>query len=317
MTDVDTAPPRPARAKRRVSGLSIVIAVTALAGVLLLMYPTIAAWFTQYQQALEIDQYSGAVRDLGPNARTDAIAAATAYNAQLTDGSSVVAANERKPLAGQDAAAHDSYGTLLNADAEGLMARIRIPSIDADLPIFHGTSDDTLARGVGHLEGTALPVGGVGTHSVLTGHRGLATAELFDHLDQVKVDDTFTIEVFGEILTYRVISTTVVEPQDTETLYPQPGKDLVTLITCTPLGINSHRILVTGERVLPTPTDDVNAAGKRPDVPRFPWWAVILGGTVVVLVAYVWISSRPRRPVTALPPAGPVGQDGTDAHRGP
>jgi sortase A len=317
MTQTERARPR-TRRRARVSPITAIISATALIGLILLLYPGIASWFTQYEQALEIDQYSGVIRDLGPNARTEAIDAAHAYNEQLADGSSVVAANERKPLAGEGAEADALYQTLLNADDEGLMARIRIPSIDADLPIFHGTSDDILTKGIGHLEGTALPVGGVGTHSVLTGHRGLATAELFDNLDKVEVGDTFTIEVFGDILTYKVTSTTVVEPEDTETLYPQPGHDLVTLITCTPLGINSHRILVTGERLIPTPTADVDAAGAHPDVPKFPWWAVGLGAGVLVIGGYTWFSSRPRRvPVAALPPDVDVRDDDPDAHRGP
>ncbi|WP_372457104.1 class C sortase [Microbacterium allomyrinae] len=185
---------------------------------------------------------------------------------------------------------------MLRADETGLMARIKIPSIGVDLPISHGTSDATLAKGVGHLEGTALPVGGASTHSVLTGHRGLADAELFTNLDRVVVGDTFTIETFGEVLTYEVTETQVVSPDQTETLYPQRGVDLVTLVTCTPLGINTHRILVTGERILPTPVRDLDAAGQRPDIPGFPWWALGASGAVVVAGAYVWFSAR-RAPI--------------------
>src|SRR5690606_28125561 len=162
------------------------------------------------------------------------------------------------------------------------MARIKIPAIDADLPIFHGTSDSVLQQGIGHLEGSSLPVGGVGTHSVLTGHRGLATSTLFTHLDLMEGGDTFTIETLGEVLSYRVATIKVVQPDETESLYPQAGKDLVTLITCTPLGINSERILVTGERVLPTPHADAVSAAQPPAAP-FPWWAVQLGGGVVVV----------------------------------
>lgn len=168
--------------------------------------------------------------------------------------------------------------------------------IDVDLPIYHGTSDVTLLRGIGHLEGTALPVGGNGTHAVLTGHRGLAESELFTHLDRLAVGDTFTIEVFGQVLTYRVGETKVVDPSDTETLYPVRGKDLVTLVTCTPLGINSQRILVTGERVTPTPARDLAHAGARPDIPGFPWWVVVIGAAVAVLTLYVWwMGHAPRR----------------------
>ena len=269
---------------------SLGIALGFVLGVAVLLYPSAAGWFTQYHQSLRIDEYSATVRELAPQTRHEAITDAAGYNAALVDGSSVVGAGERKPVAdgGTDAA----YGDLLRADDAGLMARIKIPVIDADLPIYHGTSDEVLARGIGHLEGTALPVGGDSTHAVLTGHRGLADAELFTNLDRVAVGDTFTVEVFGEVLTYQVIDTKVVDPDETETLYPQRGEDLVTLVTCTPLGINSHRILVTGERILPTPPQDVKTAGQRPDVPGFPWWALGVGGAVVVAGAYVVFSAR-------------------------
>jgi len=131
------------------------------------------------------------------------------------------------------------------------------------------------------------------------------------------VGDTFTIEVFGEVLTYQVVTTEVVEPDDSKALYPDPDRDLVTLVTCTPLGINSHRILVTGERILPTPARDLAQAGAAPTIPGFPWWIVILCGVVVVGVFYVWFSGRVRRrrpsPATAShgSPAPSASEDGT------
>jgi sortase A len=136
---------------------------------------------------------------------------------------------------------------------------------------------------------------------VLTAHRGLPEATLFDNLDQVDVGDTFTIEVFGEVLTYRVFGTQVVEPDQTQALAPAYGRDLVTLVTCTPLGINSHRILVTGERVIPTPRADVAAAGHPPDIPSFPWWAVVIGGSLLGAALVVWRGGypRPRRAAAA------------------
>lgn len=294
----ERAPERPAAssAPRRLRPrlVPILVATVFFLGVLVVLYPTIASWFAQYEQSQRIGQYSSEVIDLGATARDDAIRAASAYNESLT-GIASVAANQRIPQSdgGGDL---DAYERLLAADSQGLMARIKIPSIALDLPIYHGTSDEVLRRGIGHLEGTALPVGGMNTHSVLTGHRGLASAELFTNLDRVKVGDTFTIEVFGEVLTYRVFSTEVVPPEETETLYPQQGEDLITLVTCTPLGINSHRILVTGERILPTPVADLEAAAAPPDVPGFPWWALGLVGTVLVLAVYVAATrSLPRR----------------------
>ena len=269
------------------------IGLTCLIGVGVMLYPTVAAWITQYYQSQLIVDYSSRVVQIPPEGRAAAIRQAEAYNAALTGGAEL-AANERLPLSGRADSGSDYHQTQL-ADENGLMARIRIPRIDVDLPIYHGTTDEVLRNGVGHLEGTALPVGGPTTHAVLTAHRGLAGAELFDNLDKVEPGDTFTVEVFGEVLTYRVVDTRVVAPEETETLYPWAGHDLVTLVTCTPLGINSHRILVTGERVLPTPVGDVESAGKHPTVPKFPWWAVLIGGTAAAVGGYVYLAGRPPR----------------------
>ena len=176
------------------------------------------------------------------------------------------------------------------------MARLKVPAADIDLPIYHGTDDETLLRGLGHLEGTSLPVGGQGQRTVVTGHRGLAEARMFTDLDKVQVGDTFTFEVFGEVLTYRVFDKKVVNPEETEALRSEPGRDLATLVTCTPLGINTHRILVTGERVYPTPQRDIDAAGAAPDIPGFPWWALGLLGGVSLIGLYIWRSGYPPRP---------------------
>ena len=281
---------RPGR--RRVSGLSVIIAIIGLLGASLLLYPSAAAWFTQARQSQEIDQYTDRIGELGQQRRADEIERAVDYNGTLVGGSSVVAAGERKPLSDVDPSSDIAYDQLLRADVQGLMARIKIPAIDVDLPIYHGTSDDVLEHGIGHLEGTALPVGGGSTHAVLTGHRGLATAELFTHLDELSIGDTFTIEVFGEVLSYQIAATRVVAPADTDTLYPQAGRALVTLVTCTPLGINSHRILVTGERILPTPVNDLTDAGRSPEIPGFPWWAVIFTAVLLAGGGYVILTRR-------------------------
>jgi sortase A len=303
--------------------LPLVIAVASMIGVGLLLYPSIAAWFSSVEQSQKIDDLTQGITDLGAETLRERLAEARAYNQTLTGAGAAVAANERLPLA-NDPRAEDTaqYFSMLRGDSEGLMARLKIPSIGVDLPIFHGTSEAVLEHGVGHLEGTALPVGGESTHSVLTGHRGLATSELFTNLDRVSVGDTFTVEVFGDVLTYRVIETEVVEPDDTESLLIRPGRDLLTLVTCTPLGINSHRILVTGEQVIPTPQADIDAAGDSPDVPGFPWWMLVAGGTVLLAVAYVWLSGRPPKALRSRAPtnrAGPTGASGapSSAHPDP
>lgn len=303
MTFTDSTPRRGTRRARRwrLRGLPLVIALICFAGVCVLTYPTAAAWTQQYFQSQNIRDLSEDVERVGAADLRAALEQARDYNAELTGGAEL-APNQRKPLADGSSATSARYEDLLNADGEGLMGRIQIPRIDADLAISHGTSDEVLEEGVGHLEGTALPVGGEGTHSVLTAHRGLATAELFTRLDEVVVGDIFTISVFGEVLTYRVRDTQVVAPEDTELLNSVPGEDLVTLVTCTPLGINSHRILVTGERIVPTPVDQAEAASRAPEVPRFPWWVLTLLGALVAVGIYVWWAGLPprRRDVIAL-----------------
>ena len=297
------------RGRWRLPVLALLVALVAWVGMLVALYPTVAAWFSQYNQSKVVDTYSSEVTSssLSPSV-TEQLAEARTYNAALSSGAQLEA-NHRLPT-GEGTSTNSSldYNSLLKADATGVMGRIKIPSIGVDLPIYHGTSDETLLKGVGHLEGTSLPVGGTGTHAVLTGHRGLASATMFTNLDKVGVGDTFTIEVLDQVLTYRVITTKVVDPSDTASLLPVEGKDLVTLVTCTPLGINSQRILVTGERVTPTPTKDVQAAGKTPDIPGFPWWILVLTGGTVVAVGYVWRSGYPTRKRVAK--ASPTGDHG-------
>lgn len=289
----------------RLPWLAVIVAVIALCGTATLLYPTVAAWFHQKTQSEVIERLSAEIDQEPPTGLGAALVQAHRYNAYLEGGAASLDAFSNVPEGEGSATSGPAYEDTLRADTTGLMARLKIPSIGVDLPIYHGTSDATLLRGVGHLEGTALPVGGEGTHAVLTGHRGLADAELFTHLDRVAKGDTFTIEVFGEVLTYRVTEIEVVEPSDTETLYPVRGADLVTLVTCTPLGINSQRILVTGERVTPTPIEDVQAAGAHPDVPGFPWWAVIGAAVLAALAFYVWLMGRaPRRSPRVLRNAG-------------
>ena len=268
-------------ARRRVPHGTAAACLLALIGVMIFLYPSAATWFSQLAQSHVISDVGSEMREAAGGTLETEIARARSYNDALTSGALLAQRGNVPQGTGVTAPAQaDAYDQLLRADAEGAMGRLRIPSIALDLPVYHGTSDSTLDRGVGHLEGTSLPVGGASQHSVLTAHRGLATSELFTHLDRVAVDDTFTVEVFGEVLVYRVIESRIVQPDQTESLVPQHGADLMTLVTCTPLGINSHRILVTGERVLPTPQADIDRAGSGPNGPGFPWWALAALGSV-------------------------------------
>ena len=280
----------PAR-RWRLSALSALPAVLALAGMLVFSYPAVAAWVSQYNQSRIVSDYHAQVDQAQPEAAAQ-IAAAHAYNDALSVGA-VLEANTNVPTGSGTGDQALDYESILSVNPAGLMARLRIPSIDLDLPVYHGTSDSVLLAGLGHLQGTSLPVGGAGTRSVITGHRGLAEATMFTDLDRVRTGDTLTLEVFGEVLTYRVTESRVVEPDETEALRAEPGRDLVTLVTCTPLGINTHRILVTAERVTPTPVADLEAAGGVSQLPRFPWWAVWLGGGTLLVGLYLWRAGYP------------------------
>ncbi|KWZ72231.1 sortase family protein [Winkia neuii] len=273
--------------------LPTLISVLALVGVCLLLYPSTAAWFSQYNQSKLVGEYAHKLESVRPD-RQAQLDAATAYNKALVSGAELKSG--ARIASGTGAARGTwSYNDILRADDSGTMGRVRIRKIDVDMPIYHGTSEATLLKGAGHLEGTSLPVGGASTRTVITAHRGLASARLFTDLDKLRKGDTFTLEVFGRVLTYRVFEVQVVAPSETRAIEPVPGKDLATLVTCTPLGINSHRILVTGERVIPTPKDDLAHAGGPSELPRFPWWALIFGGTVCAVGAFLTREVRAAR----------------------
>lgn len=265
-------------------GLNLLTTVLAMIGMSLLLYPTAASWVSQYHQS----KVTEALMTISANAEPSApeqLTQARRYNEAL-DSNALLSANERiatgRGELGEDDLGVRPYDSQLSPDSRGVMARLRIPSIDVDLPIYHGTSEETLLRGAGHLRGTSLPVGGQGTRTVITAHRGLANATMFTNLDRVAEGDRFVFEVMGEAFTYEVSNIEVIEPEETQSLLPQPGRDLATLVTCTPLGINSHRILVTGERVPPTPLVDMEAVGDTSPLPRFPWWLLIWGTAMVL-----------------------------------
>lgn len=302
LTDTALAPStrEGGRGRWRFPWAGAIVALVALIGVSVLSYPTVSQWFHQRDQsrivgdALKVNDHERKAE----NARQ--LALAHQYNDALSAGA-VLEKDHRLPTGsgqatGSAAGLPDYADILSDGSVDAVMTRLQIPGIKLDLPVYHGTSDETLLKGLGHLEGTSLPVGGVGTHSVLTGHRGLADSEMFTRLNEVDAGDTFSVSTFGEVLTYRVVSTKVVDPSDTASLKAESGKDLMTLVTCTPLGINSQRILVTGERVHPTPQQDIDAATKNPTIPGFPWWALWLSGSLLAAIAYIWRSGFQPKP---------------------
>lgn len=282
---------------------AFIAALTIVLGVGTVLYPQVAAWFDQVEQARVIAMGLEALQTSPNNDeiyRAEQLAAAREYNDSLASGV-LVEANTNKPTGSGTTTSDVDYYSLLSVGKEGIMTRLTYDEVGVDLPVYHGTSDEVLNKGVGHLEGTSLPVGGQGTRSVLTAHRGLSSATLFTHLDQAELGDTFTLETMGETLAYRVVDYQVVEPHETETLTADPNRDLVTLITCTPLGINTHRILVTGERIFPTPAGVEENAGQDSELPGFPWWALIFTGAVAASAGYVWWSGYPVKPKKNAP----------------
>jgi len=277
----------PPKAKWRPNFILILTVLLAVVGASVLAYSPAASWINDYNQSLIVRQYNDAIKKVKPTA-SQQLSVARRYNADLSAGA-VLEANTHVPLGnGTSTQKSYDYWELLETP-NGAMSRIQIPAIGVDLPIYHGTSDETLLKGAGHLQGTSLPIGGKNTHSVITAHRGLADSTMFTNLDKVKVGDTFTLTTFGQVITYKVFDTRVVAPEDTARLRQEAGRDLVTLVTCTPLGINTHRILVTGKRILPTPPKDIQAATNTKPTLQFPWWLVLYGASLLLIAFYtVW-----------------------------
>jgi sortase A len=214
------------------------------AGVAILSYPWFSNWYASKGHEQVITHYQEQLADMEEEKIDEEIGFAHAYNSSLS-GERV----EDPFVTGSGTALPDGYDNILNLDGDGVMAVLSIPKIDLKLPVYHGVSESTLEHGIGHILKTAFPVGGAGTHCVLAGHRGLPSQELFTNLDVLAVGDEFYIDVMGRILAYRVDDISVVLPDETDILKPVPGEDYVTLATCTPLGVNSHRLLVRGTRI--------------------------------------------------------------------
>lgn len=224
--------------KKHLSTIALILVL--LAGVSLLLYPTVSDYWNARHASKAVADYTQNVQALDQDAYDELLAAAEDYNRSLLTRENGFFLTEEQQA---------QYESLLDISGTGIMGYIEIPSINVSLPIYHGTSDSVLQIAVGHLDWTSLPVGGESTHCVLSGHRGLPSAKLFTNLDQIVEGDTFIIRVLDEVLTYEVDRILIVEPEDVTALQIESGKDLCMLVTCTPYGINSHRLLVRGHRV--------------------------------------------------------------------
>ena len=234
------------------------------AGVGIFVYPAVSNWMAERRQAEAIERYEEDVTVLEPEEIQDQIARAQEYNQNLAED------ELHDPfLQGEQYVISSGYNDVLNYNEDGIMAYVEIPCIDVSLPVYHGTSEEVLQKGAGHLAASSLPVGGEGTHSVISAHRGLPSARLFTDLDEVETGDVFYIHVLDETLAYQVDQIETVEPDELNSLRVVKGRDLVTLLTCTPYAVNTHRLLVRGTRI---PYEEAREIQEEQEQNALPLW---------------------------------------------
>lgn len=216
--------------------------ISFLIGLILCLYPLVSGIVQQQAQKDVVATYQQMIENSSSSSIEDTLTKADEYNRALFRSKTSVLNSEEINILSEE-----NYNQTLNI-GNGIMGSIEIPKISVNLPIYHGTSDEVLSAGVGHVNGSSLPIGGSSTKSILTGHRGLPSSKLFTRLDELELNDLFFISVLNETLAYKVVNIQVIEPEDVSSLEIEEGRDLVSLITCTPYGVNTHRLVVTGER---------------------------------------------------------------------
>lgn len=256
-----------------------------LAGVFLLLYPSVANYWNSFHQTRAISEYSEVVSTMDRDDQKKIIESAREYNARLAETGMLWNMSESQRAA---------YNSELSVDGSNVMAVVSIPKFHIRCPIYHGTDESVLQIAVGHLECSSLPVGGEDTHTIVSGHRGLPSARLFTDIDKIKEGDTWTISVLNETLTYECDQIRIVLPDDLSALNIEEGKDLCTLVTCTPYGINTHRLLVRGHRV---PNANGSAEVTADAIQTEPVFvALFLAVPVIILIVILFlISSRRAR----------------------
>ena len=272
--------------KKKSSAITtILIVVMMITGLCLTLYPSFSNWWNSRMQSRAIANYDRAVANLSNNEKEDLLREAEQYNALLSELGAPF--DEYRQLEG--------YDDILDITGTGIMGYITIPKIGVYLPIYHGTSPEVLNIAVGHLQGSSLPVGGEGCHSVISAHRGLPSAKLFTDIDQLIEDDTFTITVLDEVLTYEVDQIVTVLPYEREELSLVPEEDYVTLMTCTPYGINTHRLLVRAHRIDTVYPHNVKVPSDAVMVDDMSVYAVIISTVLILLLLYWMIYGRVGR----------------------
>lgn len=258
---------------------TIILVIIFVIGICLLVYPTFSDYWNSFHQSIAIASYAEAVTDMSTAEYDKILGNAHSYNNKLTDSGILWTMTDEEM---------NEYNSTLDVTGTGIMGYIEIDKIDCSLPIYHGIDDTVLQIAIGHIAGTSLPVGGEGTHTVLSGHRGLPSAKLFTRLDEMQEGDTFVICVLDEVMTYEVDKVTIVEPDDLSPITIEAGKDLVTLVTCTPYGINTHRLLVRGHRIANT-VDSSNIKVTSDATQIDPVIVAPIIASVILFVVLVWL----------------------------
>lgn len=272
----------------------IILIVGFCIGLIISLYPLISNIYSRRNQIQVINDYTEDIKEIDTKQIAKELELANAYNRKLNQ--TIVLTDPFDPSAID--MADDAYYDILNYTDDGVMAYINIPKIDVNLPIYHGTDSEHMLKGVGHLVGTSFPVGGVDTHAVLSAHSGLSTAELFTNLADLKKDDLFYIHVLDDVLAYEVDKINVVKPDETNDLKIVPGQDYVTLVTCTPYGINSHRLLVRGHRVEYDPDLEKQESKKANNDVWFKEYikSIVSGiGIIVLIIIFIVVLKRVKR----------------------
>ena len=256
---------------------TIILLISFFVGLSVLLYPSISSYWNSKTQSEAIVDYEAMLSQYKPEDYTAIFAEADAYNKQLAQLNEPLVEHNRLP----------DYNSILNVGGTGMMGYITVPKISQELPVYHGTSDGVLSVAVGHLQGTSLPVGGENTHCVVSAHRGLPTAVLFTHLDRMEIGDIFYFTILDRTITYEVDQIRIVEPDDASLIQIKDGKDYCTLLTCTPYGINTQRLLVRGHQIDASQTRNLYVANEAYRIEPLVVMPIVALPIIFVLLIYV------------------------------
>ena len=270
----------------RKNASSIILVMIFLVGLSLLLYPSVSEFWNSKHQSRAISGYTEKVLEIDDNRYELMLQEANEYNKKLENGLSRWIPSEKEV---------EEYNGLLNIGGTGIMGYVEIPDLGISLPIYHGVDEAVLQIAIGHLQGSSLPVWGAGTHCAISGHRGLPSAKLFTNIDELKEGDVFLLCVLDEVLTYEVDQIRIVEPKDLSALEIEENKDLCTLITCTPYGVNSHRLLVRGHRIETVENNSIRVSADAMQIDETIVASFVSVPILLLLLIWLLIHYRKRR----------------------